>query len=120
MLFQPLSFLINMKEVNNVNVKTKGIILTLLVIGTLATVLAATQVAASTTEATAQEYVQNEYQNRHRITVQERACQMSGDCFCNQTRNGDYLGCQNQTQVRAMNQQGPHTHLMERSHHQGQ
>ena len=120
MLFQPLSFLINQKEVNHVNVKTKGIILTLLVIGTLATVLAATQVAASTTEATSQEYVRSEYHNRHRETVQKRACQMSGDCFCNQTRTGDHLSCQNQTQLRAMNQQGPHTRLMERSHHQGE
>ena len=120
MLFQPLSFLINQREVNHVNVKTKGIILTLLVIGTLATVLAATQVAASTTEAPAQEYVRNEYHNRHRLTVQERVCQMSEDCFCNQTRTGNYLGCQNQTQIQAMNQQGPHTRLMERSHHQGE
>jgi hypothetical protein len=119
MLFQPLSFLINLTEVKNVNVKTKGIILTLLVIGTLATVLATTQAAASTNEATSQEYVRNEYHNRHRITVQERTCQASGDCFCNQTRNGDNLSCQNQTQMRTMSQQGPHTRLMERSHHQG-
>ena len=88
MLFQPLYFLIKLKEVNNVNVKTKCIILTLLVIGTLAPVLAATQAAASTNEVTDQEYVQKEYQNRYRITVQERVCQMSGDCFCNETRKG--------------------------------
>ena len=120
MLFQPLSFLIKLKEVNNVNVKTKGIILTLFIIGALTTVLAANQVAASTNEATSQECVRYENQNRHRVTVQERVCQTSGDCFCNQTRTSDNLECQDQTQVRAMNQQCSHNHLMERFHRQGQ
>ena len=61
------------------NVKSKGIILTLLVIGTLVTALAAAQVDAYANETASQEQIRHEHQYRHRLTVQKRICQSTGD-----------------------------------------
>jgi len=102
-----------------VNIKTKGIILTLLIVGSLITALAATQADAYANETASQEQIRHEHQNRHRITVQERACQTMGDGCCGLNGDGENLEWQHQTQMRNTNQTCPQTQLRERANHGG-
>jgi Ni/Co efflux regulator RcnB len=111
--------MIDEKEVTNVNIKTKGIILTLLVIGTLVTALATTQVDAYANETASQEQNRHQHQYRHRLTIQECACQTTGD---DNELNGDceQLKWQHQTRMRNTNQTSPQTQLRERANHGGE
>ena len=101
------------------NVKTKGIILTLLVLGTLVTAVATTQVAAYANETASQAQIQQEHQYRQRLTAQECACQSLSD---GNALNGDgeQLAWQHQTRMRNTNQIGPQTQLRERANHGGE
>jgi Tfp pilus assembly protein PilV len=101
------------------NVKSKGIILTLLVIGTLVTALAATQVDAYDYETASQEHIRHEHQYRHRLTVQKCVCQSTGD---GNELNGDgeNLVWQLQNRMRTTNQTCSHIQLRERANHGGE
>lgn len=116
--FNPFCSVIGEKEVTNVNIKTKGIILTLLVIGTLVTVLAATQVDAYANETASKKQIRHEHHNRHQLTVHECDCQVTGD---GNELNGDgeNLEWQHQTRMRNTNQTSPQTQLRERANHGG-
>jgi hypothetical protein len=96
--------------VKNVNGKTKGIILTLLVLGTLVVAVATTQVAAYANETTSQAQIQQEHQCRQRLTAQDCACQAMGDGNALQG-DSEQLAWQHQTQMRNANQTCPQTQL---------
>jgi hypothetical protein len=102
-----------------VNVKTKGIILTLLVLGTLVTAVATTQVAAYANETTSQAQIQQEHQYHHRLTAQECACQTMGNGNALQG-DGEQLEWQHQTRMRNTNQTCPQTQLRERANYGGE
>lgn len=101
------------------NGKTKGIILTLLVLGTLVAAVATTQVAAYTSATAPQTQNQQEQQYRHRWTAQERQCETLGDGNTLQG-DGEQLEWQHQTRMRNTNQTCPQTQLRERAHHGGE
>jgi hypothetical protein len=102
-----------------VDIKTKGIILTLLVLGTIVTALATTQVDAFANETASQEQIRHEHQYRHRLTIHDCACQATGD---GNELNGDGedLEWQHQTRMRNTNQTSPQTRLRERANHGGE
>ena len=110
-------FLEELKEVKNVNTKIKGIILALLVIGTVATIFTATQVSANNNGIALQDFQQNEpqnqMQNRHRTAMQEGMSQTDGDCICLCDGDNDGLKLRNQTRTMSMNQDCSNNQLRE-------
>ncbi len=101
------------------NGKTKGIILTILVLGTLVAAVATTQVAAYTNTPAAHTQNQQEQQYRHRWTAQEHQCETLGDGNALQGDDAQ-LEWQHQTRMRNINQTCPQTQLRERAHHGGE
>ncbi len=106
------------------NTKIKGIILALLVIGTMATIFTATQVSANNNEIALQDFQQNELQNqtqnRHRTAIQEGMRQSVGDCNCQCDRDSGSLKLRNQTRTTAMNQNCINNQLREMAYYKQQ
>ncbi|MEE8570816.1 MAG: hypothetical protein V3S97_07485 [Candidatus Bathyarchaeia archaeon] len=92
------------------NIKSKGIILTLLVIGTLITTFAITQADAYANVTASQEQTRYEHQYRNRLTGQEGICQNMGDTN-ELNEDCENLEWQHQIQMRNSKQTCPQTKL---------